>query len=72
MNRIILLYAITVYLQHRESISREEYSLRLRSINNLIQNSEFEISDRIDRNRIPAILQQTDAIMLTGTIDDSI
>ena len=44
----------------------------MRSINNLIQNSEDEVSDRIDRNRLPAILQQTDAIMLTGSIDDRI
>jgi len=72
LNRIILLYAITVYLQNRGSISTFDFARRLRSINNLIQNSEFEISDRIDRNRIPAILQQADALMLSGIIDDNI
>ena len=72
LNRIVLLYAITVFLRNRASISDEDFALRLRSINNLIQNSEDEVSDRIDRNRLPAILQQTDAIMLTGSIDDRI
>ncbi len=72
LNRIVLLYAITVFLRNRASISDEDFALRLRSINNLIQNSEDEVSDRIDRNRLPAILQQTDAIMLSGAIDDKI
>lgn len=72
LNRIILLYAVINYLLHQDDISREEYIRRLRSINNLIQNSEDEISDRIDRNRIPAILKQVNAIMLQGSIDKSI
>lgn len=72
LNRIVLLYSITVFLRNRSSISDEDFALRLRSINNLIQNSEDEVSDKIDRNRLPAILQQTDAIMLTGSIDDKI
>lgn len=37
-----------------------------------IQNSEDEVSDRTDRNRIPAILAESDAIILIETIDDSI
>ena len=45
---------------------------RIRIVNNLIQNSEDEVSDRLDRNRIPAIIQAVDAIILTGAIDDSI
>ena len=72
MNRIVLLYAITCFLRNRDKITKSEFISRLRSINNLIQNSEDEVSDRIDRNRLPAILQQTDAIMLKGEIDDSI
>ena len=72
LNRIVLLYAVTCFLRNRSSITDEEYITRLRSINNLIQNSEDEVSDRIDRNRLPAILQQTDALMLTGNIDESI
>ena len=72
LNRIVLLYAVTTYLRHREDVAESDFILRLRSINNLIQNSEDEISDRIDRNRLPAILQQVDAIMLQGSIDDTI
>ena len=41
-------------------------------INNLIQNSEDEVSDRTDRNRIPAILSEVDAIVFTGEIDETI
>ena len=72
LNRIVLLFAIICYLRNRSSITIEEYQCRLRCINNLIQNSEDEISDRSDRNRMPAILAQTEAIMITGEIDDSI
>lgn len=49
-----------------------DFVRRIRIVNNLIQNSEDEVSDRQDRNRIPAILQAVDAIILTGVIDDSI
>ncbi len=72
LNRIILLYAITCFLRNRDRVTDAEYTKRLRCINNLIQNSSDQISDRLDRNRIPAILRQTEAIMLTGEIDDTI
>lgn len=72
LNRIILLYAVTNYLRHSKSITENDFRKRLRCINNLIQNSEDEVSDRIDRNRIPAILKQVDAIMLKGSIDDTV
>lgn len=73
LNRFVLLYAITCFLRNRDKITNlPEFVIRLRTINNLIQNSEDEIRDSIDRNRLPAILQQTDAIMLTGEVSDSI
>jgi len=72
LNRIVLLYAIATYLQHQQEVSMPEFVRRIRIVNNLIQNSEDEISDRLDRNRIPAIIQAVDAIILTGIIDDSI
>lgn len=72
LNRIVLLYAITVYLQHQNKVAYSDFVRRIRVVNNLIQNSEDEVSDRLDRNRIPAIIQAVDAIILTGTIDDSI
>ncbi|MCC8060611.1 MAG: DUF262 domain-containing protein [Clostridiales bacterium] len=72
LNRIILLYAITIYLQNQSKISRDNFVRRIRIVNNLIQNSEDEISDRLDGNRIPGILQAVDAVILTGKIDDTI
>lgn len=72
LNRIVLLYAITVYLQHQNDVEYANFVRRIRIVNNLIQNSEDEVSDRLDRNRIPAIIQAVDAIILTGEIDDSI
>ena len=68
----MLLYAITVYLQHQNDVQYTDFVRRIRIVNNLIQNSEDEVSDRLDRNRIPAIIQAVDAIILTGAIDDSI
>ena len=72
LNRIVLLYAIVCYLRNRQQITEEEFVRRIRIVNNLIQNSEDEVSDRIDRNRMPAILAQADAIICHGLIDDSI
>lgn len=70
LNRIVMLYAIVVYLLHQDSITEENFVRRLRVINNLVQNSEDEISDsetRIGGNRMPAILRQVEAIMTTGS-----
>ena len=72
LNRIVLLYAVTMYLQHQDTVSYPEFVRRIRVVNNLIQNSEDEISDRLDRNRLPAILKAVDAIILSGAIDPSI
>ncbi len=72
LNRTVLLYAIIVYLQNTSSIASDQFVRRIRIINNLIQNSEDDVSDRTDRNQIPAILREVDAIMLTGKIDDTI
>ena len=68
----MLLYAITTYLQNVDKVTEEDFRRRIRIVNNLIQNSEDEISDRTDRNRMPAILAEADAIILSGAIDDSI
>lgn len=69
LNRIVLLYGAAVYLLHQDSIAEEDFQRRLRVINNLVQNSEYEISDsetRTGGNRMPAILRQVEAIMTTG------
>ena len=75
LNRIVLLYAIVLYLQNKNVLSEDDFSRRLRIINNLVQNSEDEISDstfRTSGNRMPAILKQVDSIILTGNIDESL
>ena len=75
LNRIILLFAIVTYLQNKTTVTKEEFSRRLRIVNNLIQNSEDEISDsehRTSGNRMPAILRQVRTLVVTGEIDLSI
>ena len=75
LNRIVLLYAITSYLLHKNDITEDQFSRRLRIVNNLVQNSEDEISDSENRssgNRMPAILKQVDSIIRFGVIDETI
>lgn len=75
LNRIIILFAIVAYLRHKHIVSPEQFSRRLRIINNLVLNSEDEISDSPSRqsgNRMPAILRQVEAIIMTGNIDSNI
>ncbi len=75
MNRMVLLYAVITYLLHKEQISEEQFTRRLRIVNNLLQNSNDEISDselRTSGNRMPAILRQVATIMRTGCIDNAI
>ena len=71
LNRIVLLYAITTYLQNIDKVTESDFRRRIRIVNNLIQNSEDEVSDRTDRNRMPAILAAVDVIILTGVINDA-
>ena len=70
--RTVLLYAIIVYLQNIDEVEESDFRRRIRIVNNLIQNSEDEIRDRTDSNRIPEILKQIDSIIRGGNIDDSI
>lgn len=72
LNRILLLFAIVTYLEHRGTVSERDFARRLRIVNNLIQNSEDEISDsehRTSGNRMPTILRQVENIILTGMVD---
>lgn len=74
LNRIVLLYSIITYMLNRNSITEEDFCRRLRIINNLIRNSEDEISDSVNRvggNRMPAILRQVDSIIKDGVFDDN-
>lgn len=75
LNRIIFLYSFIIYLLNKDKIAKNEFSERLRIVNNLIQNSEYEISDselRSNGNRMPVILKQVDAIIRKGNIDETI
>lgn len=72
LNRMVMLYAVTCYLRNQGDVAWDNFARRLRILNNLIQNSEDAISDRADRNRMPAILRQVDSVMLTGAFDDSL
>lgn len=72
LGRIILLFAIVTYLEHKDQISEDAFGRRLRIVNNLIQNSEDEISDsdrRTSGNRMPTILRHVEDIVLTGNVD---
>lgn len=74
LNQIILLYAFVIYRQNMSKVSENDFRRRLRILNNLILNSSNQISDSEDRqdgNRLPAILRQTDSIILEGIIADS-
>jgi|GEM_PF-178590 len=70
LRRLTLLYAFTtVLLSAPDLTGTPEFRRRLRIIGNLIKNSGMEIADRIHAqtgNRMPAILAQTDRIMLHG------
>lgn len=72
LNRFVLLYAVVTYLQNTEKVTIGNFARRLRIVNNLLQNSEDEVTDRAGRNRIPAVLAQTEYIIINGTIDNTI
>lgn len=72
LNRIVLLFAVVTYLQNKSTITEEEFARRLRIVNNLVQNSVDEISERTDNNRLPTILLQVENIIVSGLIDTSI
>lgn len=70
--RFLFLYAIIVYLQNSNIISESVFVRRIRIINNLIRNSNDEISNNESRdggNRIPNEMLQIEQVMLNGTID---
>ena len=72
LNRIILLYAVVVYLLNRDNIDEKQFVRRFRVINNLTLNSEFEMSNsetRAGGNRMPNILKQVDSIMIEGKVN---
>lgn len=72
LGRQILLYAFITYLLNTNIVEESAFIRRIRIINNLINNSLSEISNsetRMGGNRIPAILEQVDSIILKGKIN---
>lgn len=70
--RFVMFYAVQLYLLNRESksISLSQIVRRLRIINNLIFNSS-DVADRpgsATGNRLPAVLEQTEKIILSEEI----
>lgn len=61
--QFVFLYAVTYYLQHTE-IGYDNFVRRIRIINNLIQNSDNEITPK----RMKDILEQVEEILHTGNV----
>ena len=75
LSEVVILYAFVIYLINCDNISDIEFRRRVRIIRNLVDNSEYELSDSEDRvggNRIPMILQQVDSIIIDGKIKDDV
>lgn len=75
LGRTVLLYAFVIYLLHRSPETDESFPRRLRIVHNLVNNSEYEISDSENRdggNTMPAILKQVENIILRGEIKDGL
>lgn len=73
--RFVLFYAFLTYCINIDKIDEKDFKRRIRIINNLINNSEYEISGSTTRtggNRIPAILKQVDSIIVEGKINESL
>lgn len=72
LSKFLLFYAFVLYVINKDKISENDFIYRLRTIYNLIQNSDDEISSdseaRQGGNRIPASLEQIKSIVNNGII----
>ena len=66
--RIVLLYAFVLYCMNKDEITEDQFRERIRIVNNLTLNSQDELVDRATDSRLPAIIQQTEHIILDGQI----
>lgn len=64
LKQFVFLYAVTYYLQHHTEIGYDNFIRRIRIINNLIQNSDNEITPK----RMKDILEQVEEILHTGNV----
>lgn len=67
LGRMVLLYACLIYL-NSPSVDEGQFKRRIRIVNNLINNSSDELSDRSSGNRMQTILSETKNIILNGEI----
>ena len=72
LGQAVILYAFQTYLLNIEKISDEDFRRRIRIVNNLVENSKRdELSNsekRSNGNRISAMLEQVDSIIIHGKI----
>lgn len=72
---IVMFYSFLLYLKNQEVVADSDFRRRLRVVVNLLKNSKNEVVDTPNGdagNRIPAILQQVESIILNGVIADSV
>ncbi|MBR4153208.1 MAG: DUF262 domain-containing protein [Selenomonadaceae bacterium] len=72
LGQTVMLYAFQTYLLNVDKISDADFRRRIRIVNNLVENSKgAELSNSENRNngnRIPAMLEQVDSIIIYGKI----
>lgn len=66
VGQMVLLYAFILYRQNLDSVSEQQWRRRLRIINNLIKNSNYELRE----DRLPALLAQTEEIVVKGIVQE--
>lgn len=72
---VVIFDSFLLYLKNQESVDDTAFRRRLRIVVNLLKNSKNEVVDTPNGdagNRIPAILQQVESIILNGVIADSV
>ena len=72
LNMTLLLYAVVIYLQNKGNVSETDFQRRIRIVRNLIWNSPDEIRADGQRNNMPQLLDETEKIILSGTIPQGI
>lgn len=66
-NRFLLLYAFVLFLQNRVTITDEQFTRRLRMLNNLAANSRDTMRD----DYISGLMRQTEEIIINGIAKES-
>lgn len=72
---VVIFHSFLIYLKNQDSVNDIDFRQRLRVVVNLLKNSKNEVVDNPNGdagNRIPAILQQVESIIMNGVIADSV